>query len=248
VTSVSSSEGPSDVPAACVRVRFWPVAASLALGMSVALSSCAGSPARPLNQNFTKDEANRFVLSADGLPPGYAKVPAQTGHVPCDSGWMANQGALTETAGEAAVKQQLLALGAQGCHLAVYERTANGGTTGIRVLAVVFPTPQAASEALVLFRRSLSDPMLTESWAEDGETPPPASELPSPGLGQESTPGIKRVDARSGHSGSSNSTIDEFWRVRNVAVVLSAGHLFGATDDDVLRMARNMSDRAVRRR
>jgi hypothetical protein len=214
--------------------------------MSVALSSCAGSPAMHLNQNFTKDEANRFVISADDLPPGYEQTTARP--VPCDSGWMANQGARTETAGEAAVKQRLLALGAQGCHLAVYERTGNGGVTGMRVLAVVFPTPQAASEALVLFRRSLSDPMLTESWAEDGETPPPASELPSPGLGQESTPGIKRVDARLGHSGSSNSTIDEFWRVRNVAVVLSAGYLFGATDDDVLRMARNMSDRAVRRR
>jgi len=200
----------------------------------------------PLDQTFTKDQSNRFVISTGDLPAGYEKMGAQTGHVPCDSGWLANQGALTETAGEAAVKQQLLALGAQGCHLAVYERTANGGTTGMRVLAVVFPTPQAASEALVLLRRSLSDPMLTESWAEDGETPPPASDLQSPGLGDESTAGIKRVDAGFAHSESPNWTIDEFWRVRNVAVVLSAGHLYGATEDDVLRMARNMSERAVR--
>lgn len=226
------------------RARLRLAAATVALGVSVAFSSCAGSSAMPPDQNFANDQSNRFVISAGDLPHGYEKVKAQT--VPCDSGWLANHGAVTETAGEAAVRQQLLVLGAQGCHLAVYERTANGGTSGIRVLAVVFPTAQAASEALVLFRRSLSDPMLAESWAEDGETPPPASELPSPGLGDESTAGIKRVDARLGHSGSSNSTIDEFWRVRNVAVVLSAGHLVGATDDDVLRMARNMSDRAVR--
>jgi len=212
--------------------------------MSFALSSCAGSPAMPLNHNFTEDESNRFVISTGDLPRGYEEVKA--GQVPCDSGWMANQGALTETAGEAAVKQQLLALGAQGCHVAVYGRMANGGVTGMRVLAVVFPTPQAASEALALFRRSLSDPMLTESWAEDGETPAPATELPSPDVGNESTAGIKRVDSRFGHSGISDSTIDEFWRVRNVAVVLSAGHLLGATHDDVLRMARNMSDLAVR--
>jgi len=200
----------------------------------------------PLDQTFTKDQSNRFVISANDLPPGYKEAGAQTGKVPCDSGWLANQGPPTETAAEAAVKQQLLGLGPQGCHLAVYERTADGGTTGMRVLAVVFPTPQAASEALGLFRRSLSDPMLTESWAEGGETPPPASDVPSPGLGDESIAGIRRFDARFGHGGMSKSTIDEFWRVRNVAVVLSAGHLFGATDDDVLRMARNMSDRAVR--
>ena len=229
-----------------LRARFRSGAGILALGMSVALSSCADSSTKPIDQSFTKDQSNRFVISAGDLPPGYREVGAKTGQVDCDSGWLANQGAPTEAAGEAAVKQQLLGLGPQGCHLAVYERTADGGTTGMRVLAVVFPTPQAASEALVLFRRSLSDPMLRESWAEAGETPRPAWDLPSPGLSDDSTAGIKRVDARFGHGGMSNWTIDEFWRVRNVAVVLSAGPLFGATDDDVLRMARNMSDRAVR--
>jgi hypothetical protein len=66
-----------------------------------------------------------------------------------------------------------------------------------------------------------------------------AADLPSPGLGDESTGGIKRV-------GVADSTIDQFWRVRNVAVVLSAGPLVAATDDGVLRMARNISARAVR--
>lgn len=229
-----------------LREPLWPGIAAVAVGMSVALSGCAGSSAMPLGQSFTKDQSNRFVISARDLPSGYEKVKAQTGRVPCDSGWLANQGAPTETAGEEAVRQQLLGLGPQGCHRAVYERTADGGTTGMRVLAVVFPTPQAASEALGLFRRSLSDPMLTESWAEGGETPPRASDLPRPGLGDESIPGIKRVDARLNHSGSSSASTDEFWRVRNVAVVMSAGPLFGARDDDVLRMARNMTDRAVR--
>jgi hypothetical protein len=217
------------------RPLFRSGAAIVAFAMSVVLSGCAGSPAMSLDQMFSKSQSNRFVISGGDLPPGYEKVGAQTGKVPCDSGWLANQGPPTETADEAAVKEQLLALGAQGCHLATYERTANGATTGMRVLAVVFPTPQAASQALVLFRRTLSDPMLTESWAAGGDTPPPATDLPNPGLGDESTAGIERVDH--GHSGSTDLTIDEFWRVRNVAVVLSTGHLVDSTDDDVLRSA-----------
>jgi len=94
-------------------------------------------------------------------------------------------------------------------------------------------------------RASLSDPLLTESWAEGGEIPPPAEDLPSEGLGDESTPGIKRVVVGHEAVGLLATTIDVIWRVHNVAVVLSLGNVRDMVERDVLQLGKDMSARAV---
>jgi len=130
-------------------------AAALSLAVSVTLAGCAGGDSpMPAGQNFTKDQSDRFVVASRDLPPGYKKVGSESGPVKCDSGHLANQGAPTETGGEAVVRERLLALGAQGCHVSVYEERSDDGnsTSGFRVLAVVFPDPEAASRSLALFR------------------------------------------------------------------------------------------------
>lgn len=222
-------------------------AVAFALALSTTLTSCAGgrsamSPA----ENFTAGQSDRFVIAKGDLPPGYTKGDANPGKVACDSGWLANQGALAETAGEAAVKHELLALGPRACRVSFYEKATGGGVTGFGLRTVVFPTPDAASASLALFERSLSDPLLTESWAADGETPSPAQRVPSPGLGDESRPSIKRVTTGLGGPGLSGTTIEEIWRVRNVALVLSVGHVAELAESDVLQIARNVSARAVK--
>jgi len=115
----------------------------------------------------------------------------------------------------------------------------------LSVLAVVLPTPETASLSLGLFRRSLSDPLLTESWAEDGEIPPPAVDLPSEGLGDESTPGIKRAVVGHEAVGLLATTIDVVWRIHNVAVVLSMGNVRDMVESDVLQLGKDISAQAV---
>jgi len=218
----------------------------LASMVSVASSSCGGGrTAIPPGQNFAESQSNRFVIRETALPTGYTRVDSRSGSRACDSTSLVNYGARTETSGEAAAKERLLALGARGCHVSVYEKAADNTTTGLRVLAVVFPTPEAASQSLALLRASFSDPLLTESWAEGGEIPPPAEDLPSEGLGDESTPGIKRVVVGHEAVGLLATTIDVIWRVHNVAVVLSLGNVRDMVERDVLQLGKDMSARAV---
>ena len=151
---------------------------ALALALTVILSGCGGGrSSMPVGQNFTPNQGGRFVIAKGDLPSDFKKVSSETRSVPCDSGWLANRGALTETANELAVKQQLLALGPQSCHLSVYQSTRRDSAgemiavTGFQVFAVVFPDPTPASMALPLFRTQFSDRYLAESYAEGGETP-----------------------------------------------------------------------------
>ena len=88
--------------------------------------------------------------------------------------------------------------------------------------------------------------MLTESWAGGGGIPPPAADLPRPALGDESTPGILRSSIRPQRVGLDGVTVDQVWRVRNVAVVMSAHHAAFLDENDVLQLARNLSARVVR--
>lgn len=221
-------------------------AAGVAAILSLILAGCAGSGSTmPAGQNFTPDQVSRFVITKDDLPSEFENVGSDTRTVPCDSGWLANRGALTENADELAVKQKLLALGPQRCHLAVADRrirdTAGAvvGVSGFQIFAVVFPDPNAASKALPLFRTQFSDPYFAESYAEGGDTPGAAEDLLNPGLGDESTPGIKR-ESPPGLS----SDYTYIWRVRNVALVLGGGDDLVA-EEDILRMAMNISARAV---
>ncbi len=222
-------------------------AAGLVVALAWTLAGCAGGGSTmAAGQNFTPDQARRFVIDGGDLPSDYKEVESATSTVPCDSGWLANKGALDETANEVAVKQQLLALGAQRCHRSVYEKVVRDELTdhvavgGFGVLAVVYPDGEAASKALPLFRASNSDPLLRESYGQDGEMLSLGEDLFSPGLGDESAIGIKR--AATVHGGGDSYTF--IWRVRNVALVLEGGADWD--DRDVLRIAENISARAVR--
>ncbi len=222
-------------------------AAGLVAILSLVLAGCsdAGST-MPAGQDFTPNQVSRFVIAKGDLPSEYKKVDSANTTEPCDSGWLANKGGFVETANEAAIKQQLLALGPLRCHRSLFERTVRDevtddtGVTGFGVFAVLFPDAGAASAALPLLRASNSDPLLRESYGEDGGMLSPAEDLLDPALGDELAMGIRRASPVSGGP-------DEYtyiWRVRNVAVVLE-----GAADlaeADVLRVAENISARAVR--
>ncbi len=226
-------------------------ASAAALTMLVVVAGCTGGGSATSvapGQNFTEDQSRRFVPEKGDLPrsPGFTDLDGQTRTVPCDSGWLANQGPTTETAGEAAIRQQVVALGAGGCRLSDYEVGAEDDVTSLRVLAVVFPSPEAASSSLGLLRSTWSDPLLIESWGEEGDTPPPASDVPSPGLGDESTPGVVRSSGTGpGSVGLYGVSITQTWRVRNVAVVMTASHATYVDEDDVLQLAKNISARVV---
>lgn len=230
----------------------------LALVVSLGVAGCAGGePAMQSGQDFTPDQVRRFVIAKGDLPSDFDKVESGTRAEPCDSGWLANQGDVFETANEAVVKQELLALGPERCHRSLYEKTVRDsatdgvGVTGFQVFAIVFPSPDAASKALPLLRRSLSDPLLRESYAEAGTNLGAAEDISSLGLGDESLPGIRRVDGPSGieSSGIANSGMGRnyvhVWRVHNVAVRLAGGDV-DVTEADVLQIAKNISARAVK--
>lgn len=132
-------------------------ATALLLAMAVMLAGCeaGGAGSRPAaGQRFSAKQADRFVMRESDFPPSYEKVGAQSGPVACNSGHLANRGALAETEPEVALRHQLLALGPQACNLSTYEITVGGGTTGFQALAVVFPDDDSASRALPLLRRS----------------------------------------------------------------------------------------------
>ncbi len=228
------------------RTSSMRVGAGVAVILSLILASCAGSGSTmPAGQNFTPDQVSRFVIAKGDLPSEFKNVNSDTRLVPCDSGWLANRGALTENADELAVKQNLLALGPQRCQVSLDERrirdTAGAvvGASGFQIFAVVFPDSNAASKALPLFRAQFSDPYLAESYAEEGQTPGAPEDLLNPGLGDESTPGIKREPAP-----GLSPDYTYIWRVRNVALVLGGGADLG--EEEILRMAMNISARAVK--
>jgi len=211
--------------------------------LALVLAACGGR-ASPMaaGELFSADQGGRFVLHDGDLPPPFKKVTAGAGDVGCDSAALANLGAPAETSGEAAVKGQLLALRPEGCHTSLYRKDANGGSVGFGVLAVVFPDIETASTALPLLRSSVADPLLTESFG--GDAPPlPGVDVPSAGLGDESLPGIRRGDPA-----GLPVTIHHVWRVRNVAVRMESVYSPSddLTDDDVIRIAKDISGRAVR--
>ena len=220
--------------------------------LSVAVAGCAGDrQSMPAGQNFSPNQATRFSLAKGDLPSEFKRVESGTRTEPCDSGWLANQGALTETANEAAVKSQLLALRPQRCHLSEYEKvmrdpeTDNISATGYLVFAAVFPDSEAASKALPLLRQSLSDPLYQESFAEAGEDVSPAEDVAATGLGDESVAGLKRASGPPGvHMTDPSESYVYIWRVRNVAVRLDGG--VDLTEREVLQIAKNISDRVVR--
>lgn len=228
-------------------LRAVTVGLAVAVVASMSLAACGnGEPAMPPGANFTEDQVSRFAIAKGDFPSGYEKVDADTQSVPCDSGWLANQGAMAETAREAALRQQLLALGPQACHRSVYAKTFHDGgavvgENGFQVIAVVFPDPESASKSLPMFRESLSDPSLTESY--EGDAVGLAQDVATPGLGDESTPGIARGPTRG--ADFSPTTVDFVWRVRNVAIRLSGGYGNDVSRGDVLEVARRISVRVV---
>jgi hypothetical protein len=221
-------------------------AARLALALLAGLTGCSGGGSTmPPDQTFTPDQARRFVIARGDLPSDFKVVGSDTATVPCDSDWLANKGASAQTTNEAAVKQQLLALGPQRCHRSVFQKvvrdefTAGVSVTGFGVFAVVFPSFDAASKALPLLRASSSDPLLRESYAEDADDLAPAEDLLSPDLGDQSVTGIKRTALMPGGP-------DEYtfvWRVRNVAVVLEGAADLG--EAEILKVAQNISARVL---
>ncbi len=227
-------------------------AAGLAVALSLTVAGCSGDrPTMPAGQNFSPNQATRFSLVKGDLPSEFKRVESGTRTEPCDSGWLANQGALTETASEAAIKVQLLALSPQRCHLSEYEKimrdpeTDGIGVTGYLVFAAVFPDSDAASRALPLLRQSVSDPLYRESFSEAGEDVNPAEDVAATGLGDESVAGLKRAFGPPGVQiiDPSDSYV-YIWRVRNVAVRLYGGA--DLTEREVLQIAKNISDRVVR--
>ncbi len=229
------------------KVRAVALGLAVAVAASMPLAACGSDePAMPADANFTRDQVTEFVIAKGDFPSGYKQADAETGSVPCDSGWLANHGATAETAREAALRQQLLALGPEACHRSVYEKTVRDGAqvvavTGFQVNATVFPDPDSASKSLPLFRESLSDPYLTESY--EGEALGLAQDVATRGLGDESTPGITRGPTRG--SDFSATTVDFIWRVRNVAIRLSGGYGGDVSQGDVLEAAKNLSARVV---
>lgn len=194
--------------------------------------------------DFTPDQAGRFALAARDLPPGHRKIKSQSGPVACDSGYLANSGAIEETAGETELRRQLLALGPQACNLSTYEMTVGEpgrqATTGSQTMSVVFGDADAASAALPLLRKSLLG----------------ASELGTPldinalGVGDESVTGLSwRPPVPNGIGpdglGMSHSEV-HIWRLRNVVVRLSVAVTFGMTEDDVVTIGQRLNARAVK--
>lgn len=220
----------------------------VALFLVAVLAGCSGGnpkggPPAP-GQNFTKDQAGRFALAARDLPAGHKMVGAKSGPVACDSGYLANSGAIVETAGEAELRRQLLLLGAEACSLSTYEMTAGEpgrqGTTGSQAMAVVFPNADAASAALPLLRKSLVDA---------GELGIP-EDVAALGVGDESAVGVRwRPPGPSGIGpggfGVSHNEV-HIWRLRNVAVRLSVTVTFGTTEDDVVTIGQHLNARAVK--
>jgi len=99
-------------------------AAGVAAILTLILAGCAGAGSTmPVGQNFTPNEVSRFVIAKGDLPSDYKKIDSANTTVPCDSGWLANKGAVAETANEAAIKQQPLALGPLRCHRSLFEKT-----------------------------------------------------------------------------------------------------------------------------
>ena len=121
------------MPRTISGVRAVAVGLAVAAVASMSLAACGSDEsAMPLGANFTTDQVSRFAIAKGDFPSGYEKVDAETQSVPCDSGWLANQGAMAETAREAALRQQLLALGPQACHRSVYTKTVHAGAGGRR--------------------------------------------------------------------------------------------------------------------
>jgi hypothetical protein len=221
---------------------------AIALFLVVVLAGCSGGNAKGgppgPGQNFTPDQAGRFALAAKDLPPEHKKIGSRSGRVACDSGHLANSGEIEETAGEAELRRQLLALGPEACNLSTYEMTVGEpgrqGTTGSQTMSVVFADADAASAALPLLRKSLLG----------------ASELGAPvdvdalGVGDESVAGLRwRPPAPSGVGpegfGMSHTEV-HIWRLRNVAVRLSVAVTFGMTEDDVVTIGQRLNARAVK--
>ena len=210
--------------------------AALLLATGVTLAGCGGGGAerRAAGQLFTAKEADRFVLQKGDFPPGYEKVGSQSGRVDCDSGYLANRGALAETEGEVALKQQLLALGPQACNLSTYETTFGGGTSGFQALAVVFPNDDAASRALLLFKRSFVEVSELDARPED---------TPSPALGDESLAGLRWMLPLPAPNRFSSVHL---WRLRNVAVILQ-GMPSSERQVDVVEIGRKLTARAAKK-
>ncbi len=221
-----------------------------ALLLALLLAGCSGgSPTPSGGPIFAPSESSRFVIAEGDLPPVYEQVGSGR-EVDCDSDYLANQGGLDETASEAAMRRQLVALGPQGCRASTYERRIDDyNVTGFLVFVAVFPNAAAASKSLPLLRSSLADPLFRESFGRDGATLPAAQDIATAGLGDESTPGIRRT-MPIGRVGGPDKVVtnDYIWRVGNVAVRMTGGFSVGElTEADVLNVAKNISARATTR-
>lgn len=220
-----------------------------ALLLALLLAGCsAGSSAPSGGRIFAASESSRFVIAEGDLPPVHEQMESGR-EVDCDSHYLANQGGLDETASEVAVRRQLVALGPQGCRSSTYERRIGDSVTGFLVFVAVFPDAAAASKSLPLLRSSLADPLLRESFGKDGAILPAAEEIAAAGLGDESTPGIRRT-LPIGRVGGPDKVVtnDYIWRVGNVAVRMTGGFPVGELKDaDVLDVAKNISARATKK-
>ena len=112
-----------------------------------------------------------------------------------------------------------------------------GGTTGFQALAVVFGDVDAASRSLPLFRRS---------FVEFSDLDAPREDIGSPGLGDESTAGIRWAPARPARVSGLPSPEVYIWRLRNVAVVLQGTVVPGASEDDIVEVGRKLTTEAAK--
>ena len=174
----------------------------LAVAASMSLASCGhDEPAIPAGANFTKDQVSRFVIAKGDFPSGYEKVDAETGSVPCDSGWLANHGATAETAKEAALEAAASRPRAPGVPpVGLREDGARRRPSGRRdrlpghrrLCSQTRNRPPSRSRCSGSRCRI---PTLTESY--EGDAVGLAQDVATRGLGDESTPGItRRADAR----------------------------------------------------
>ncbi len=220
----------------------------VALFLVALLAACSGGnpkggPPGP-GQDFTRDQAGRFALVAGDLPPGHSKIGSQSGPVECDSGYLANSGAMEETTGEAELKRRLLAPGPEACSLSTYEMTVGEpgrqGTTGSQAMAIVFADAGAASAALPLLPKSLVD--ASEMGA--------AEDVDALGVGDESVAGLSwrppgQRGTVLGRAGVPHNEV-HIWRLRNVAVRLSVWVTSAMTEDDVVAIGQRLNARAVK--
>lgn len=74
--------------------------------------------------------------------------------------------------------------------------------------------------ALPLLRRSVSDPLMRESFGEEAADIGPSEDIPVTGLGDESTPAIKRTMGPGAEHIAPGGNYIYIWRVHNVALRL----------------------------